>query len=121
MAITNFQMPEKVQLDEGNYTTTFGRFVLQPLEKGFGVTIGNAFRRVLLSSLPGSAFTAIRIENVVHEFSTIPGVIEDVAEIILNLKSVRMKLLNKKLNRVVVELKGAKDVTAADIQRANPE
>jgi len=117
----NFQMPEKVQLDEASYSNTFGRFILQPLEKGFGVTIGNAFRRVLLSSLPGTAFTALRVEGVLHEFSTIPGVVEDVAEIILNLKSVRMKLLNKKLNRVVVELKGAKDVTAADIQRSNPE
>jgi len=114
-------MPEKVQLDEASYSNTFGRFILQPLEKGFGVTIGNAFRRVLLSSLPGTAFTALRVEGVLHEFSTIPGVVEDVAEIILNLKSVRMKLLNKKLNRVVVELKGAKDVTAADIQRSNPE
>jgi len=121
MVGTNFQMPEKVQLDEASYSNTFGRFILQPLEKGFGVTIGNAFRRVLLSSLPGTAFTALRVEGVLHEFSTIPGVVEDVAEIILNLKSVRMKLLNKKLNRVVVELKGAKDVTAADIQRANPE
>ncbi|OLD79928.1 MAG: DNA-directed RNA polymerase subunit alpha [Ignavibacteria bacterium 13_1_40CM_2_61_4] len=121
MVGTNFQMPEKVQLDEASYSNTFGRFILQPLEKGFGVTIGNAFRRVLLSSLPGTAFTALRVEGVLHEFSTIPGAVEDVAEIILNLKSVRMKLLNKKLNRVVVELKGPKDVTAGDIQRANPE
>lgn len=121
MAITNFTMPEKVQLDEGNFSLTFGRFILQPLEKGFGVTIGNAFRRVLLSSLPGSAFTALRIENVLHEFSTIPGVIEDVAEIILNLKAVRMKLINKKANHVVVALKGPKDFKAADIQKASPE
>ncbi len=85
MLTTNYQMPEKVQLDEGSYSNTFGRFVLQPLEKGFGVTIGNAFRRVLLSSLPGNAFTAIRIEGVLHEFSTINGVVEDVSEIILNL------------------------------------
>ena len=82
----NFQMPEKVQLDESSYTNTFGRFILQPLEKGFGVTIGNAFRRVLLSSLPGTAFTAIRVDNVLHEFSTIKGVVEDVAEVILNLR-----------------------------------
>jgi DNA-directed RNA polymerase subunit alpha len=121
MVGTNFQMPEKVQLDETSYSNTFGRFVLQPLEKGFGVTIGNAFRRVLLSSLPGTAFTAIRIEGVLHEFSSIPGAVEDVAEIILNLKSVRMKLLNKKLAKVVVDLKGPKDVTAGDIQKANPE
>ncbi len=117
----NYQMPEKVQLDEASYANTFGRFTLQPLEKGFGVTIGNAFRRVLLSSLPGTAFTAIKIEGVLHEFSTIPGVVEDVAEIILNLKAVRMKLLNKKLTHIVVELKGSKNVTAADIQKSNPE
>mgnify|MGYP001405658722 CR=1 FL=1 len=121
MVATNYQMPEKVQIDEVSYTNTFGRFILQPLEKGFGVTIGNAFRRVLLSSLQGTAFTALRIEGVLHEFSTIPGVVEDVSEIILNLKSVRMKLINKKLNRVVLEMKGAKDITAADIQKANPE
>src|ERR1051326_8824601 len=117
----NYQMPEKVQLDEANYSNTFGRFVLQPLEKGFGVTIGNAFRRVLLSSLPGTAFTGIRIEGVLHEFSTITGVVEDVAEVILNLKSVRMKLLNKKLTKINVELKGPRDFTAGDIQKANPE
>ena len=121
MITTNYQMPEKVQLDESNYSNTFGRFILQPLEKGFGVTIGNAFRRVLLSSLPGTAFTAIRIEGVLHEFSTIPGVVEDVSEIILNLKSVRMKLINKKLSRIVVEFKGPKDFTAGDIQKSNPE
>jgi DNA-directed RNA polymerase subunit alpha len=121
MTVTNYQMPEKVQLDETNYSNTFGRFILQPLEKGFGVTIGNAFRRVLLSSLTGTAFTAIRVDGVLHEFSTIPGVVEDVAEIILNLKSVRMKLINKKLGRIVVELKGPKDFTAGDLQKANPE
>jgi len=117
----NFQMPEKVQLDESNYTNTFGRFILQPLEKGFGVTIGNAFRRVLLSSLPGTAFTAVRIDNVLHEFSTINGVVEDVAEVILNLKSVRLKLINKKLNRIVMHMTGPREVRAGDIQKANPE
>lgn len=121
MVATNYQMPEKVQIDEASYTNTSGRFILQPLEKGFGVTIGNAFRRVLLSSLQGTAFTALRIEGVLHEFSTIPGVVEDVSEIILNLKSVRMKLINKKLGRVVLEMKGPKQVSAADIQKANPE
>ncbi len=121
MLTTNFQMPEKVQLDESSYSNTFGRFILQPLEKGYGVTIGNAFRRILLSSLPGTAFTAIRIEGILHEFSTIPGVVEDVSEMILNLKAVRLKLMNKKLNRVVVQVKGPKDFTAADIQKSNPE
>ncbi len=121
MVATNYQMPEKVQIDEASYSNTFGRFILQPLEKGFGVTIGNAFRRVLLSSLSGTAFAALRIEGVLHEFSTIQGVVEDVTEIILNLKAIRMKLINKKLNRVVVELKGPKEFMAADIQKANPE
>ena len=121
MVTTNYQMPEKVLLDEGNYSNTFGRFILQPLEKGFGVTLGNAFRRVLLSSLNGTAFTAVRIEGMLHEFSTIQGAVEDVAEIILNLKSVRMKLLNKKITKITVDLKGPKDVTAADIQKANPD
>jgi DNA-directed RNA polymerase subunit alpha len=118
---TTFQMPEKVHIDDQNYSPTFGRFILQPLEKGFGVTIGNAFRRVLLSSLPGSAFTAVRIEGVQHEFSSIPGVIEDVAEIILNLKSVRMKPINKKATHVVATFKGAREFTAADIQKASNE
>lgn len=117
----NFQMPEKVELDETKYSNTFGRFILQPLEKGFGVTLGNAFRRVLLSSLPGAAITGIRIENVFHEFSTIPGVVEDVSEIILNLKAVRMKLVNKKLTKINLAISGAKEFTAADIQRACPE
>ena len=121
MVTTTFQMPEKIQLDEASYSNTYGKFTLQPLEKGFGVTLGNAFRRVLLSSLTGTAFTAIRIDGVLHEFSTIPGVVEDVAEIVLNLKSVRMKLLNKKLNKVTVTLKGPKEFTAADIQKASPE
>ena len=121
MSTPNFQMPEKVQLDEGSYTNTFGRFILQPLEKGFGVTIGNAFRRVLLSSLPGTAFTAIRLEGVQHEFSTIPGVIEDVAELILNLKAVRLKLINKKANRVLISLKGPMEFRAVDIQKASAD
>jgi DNA-directed RNA polymerase subunit alpha len=121
MVATNYQMPEKVQLDETSYSNTFGRFILQPLEKGFGVTIGNAFRRVLLSSLTGTAFTAVRIEGVLHEFSTIPGVVEDVSEVILNLKSIRMKLINKKLTKITVQIKGPQDFTAADIQKANPE
>ncbi|HTK83085.1 MAG TPA: DNA-directed RNA polymerase subunit alpha [Bacteroidota bacterium] len=121
MVTTSIQMPEKVQLDESSFSNTFGRFVLQPLEKGFGATMGNALRRVLLSSIPGTAFTALRLEGVLHEFSTINGVVEDVAEIILNLKSVRMKLINKKLNRIVMQMKGPKEFTAADIQKSNPE
>jgi DNA-directed RNA polymerase subunit alpha len=121
MTTGTIQMPDKIQLDESTYSNSFGRFIVQPLEKGFGVTLGNAMRRVLLSSLPGYAITAFRVEGVQHEFSTIPGVVEDVPDIVLNLKQVRMKLINKKTNRVVVPLKGPLDFTAGDIQKASPD
>ena len=121
MVTPTFQMPERIQLDEASYTNTFGRFILQPLEKGFGVTLGNVYRRVLLSSLQGSAITAIRIEGVLHEFSTVQGVVEDVAELVLNFKSVRMKLVGKKVGKVELSLKGPKEFTAADIQKSSPE
>lgn len=124
----NFQMPESIELDETVYSNTYGKFIVQPLERGFGVTIGNALRRVLLSSLPGAAITMIRIDNIFHEFSSIPGVVEDVAEIILNLKQVQFKLLNKRPEKVVLELKGpnifkAKDIKGqnADFEILNPE
>lgn len=99
----------------------FRRFVLQPLEKGFGVTIGNSFRRVLLSSLPGTAITAIRIEGIHHEFSTIKGVVEDVTDLILNLKQVRIRPITKRASRVSVKLKGPSVFKAGDIQNASPE
>jgi DNA-directed RNA polymerase subunit alpha len=121
MTTGTIQMPEKIQLDESTYSPTFGRFIIQPLEKGFGVTIGNAMRRVLLSSLPGFAITAFKVDGVQHEFSTIPGVVEDVPDMVLNLKQVRMKLINKKTNRIVVPLKGPMDFTAGDIQKATPD
>jgi DNA-directed RNA polymerase subunit alpha len=119
--IKTLLLPEKVQLDETSYTNVFGKFIVQPLEKGFGVTLGNSLRRVLLSSLSGVAFTSLHIKGVLHEFSTIPGVVEDVAEMVLNLKGVRMKLINKKVNKVSMSVKGPKEFTAADIQKACPE
>ena len=121
MTTGTIQMPEKIQLDESSYSNTFGRFIVQPLEKGFGATIGNAMRRVLLSSLPGNAITAIKVDGIQHEFSTIPGVVEDVPDVVLNLKQVRMKLANKKTNRILVPLKGPMEFTAADIQKASPD
>ncbi|MGD0337916.1 MAG: DNA-directed RNA polymerase subunit alpha [Bacteroidota bacterium] len=120
MSVTTMQMPEAIQLDEATYTNSFGRFIVQPLEKGFGVTIGNAFRRVLLSSLPGAAITAFKVtspnEQVLHEFSTIKGMKEDVTEMVLNLKEVRLKLINKKANRVVLQIKGPRVLTAGELQ-----
>jgi len=87
MAILNFQKPDKVLMIESNATD--GKFEFKPLEPGYGLTVGNALRRVLLSSLEGYAINSIRIEGVDHEFSTIPGIVEDVTEIILNLKQVK--------------------------------
>jgi DNA-directed RNA polymerase subunit alpha len=121
MTSGTIQMPENIQLDESTYSPTFGRFIVQPLEKGFGVTIGNAMRRVLLSSLPGYAITAFKVDGVQHEFSTIPGVVEDVPDMVLNMKQVRMKLVNKKTNRILIPLKGPMDFTAGDIAKASPD
>ncbi len=115
------QMPEGVVLEESSYSSTFGRFIVQPLERGFGTTIGNALRRVLLSSLPGAAITMVKIDGVLHEFSSIPGVVEDVTQIILNLKEVRFKLINKKPDRVMLELNGPKEFTAGDIQNGTTD
>jgi len=113
----NLLMPEKVELDETNFSTNFGRFVVQPLERGYGVTLGNLFRRVLLSSIQGAAITAIRIDGVQHEFSTIEGVKEDLTDIILNLKQVRIKLLNKRPDKVSLNLKGPGNFTAGDLEK----
>jgi DNA-directed RNA polymerase subunit alpha len=115
------QMPEKIEIDESSLTPTSGRFTVQPLEKGFGVTLGNSFRRVLLSSLPGTAITAIRVDGVQHEFSTIKGFVEDVADLILNLKQVRIRPSNKKLTKVTLPIKGPGVLKASDIQKASAE
>jgi len=118
MSASYLQIPQSgIVLDETSRSKTFGRFIVQPLERGFGVTIGNAFRRVLLSSLPGAAITAIKINGVLHEFSTIPGVVEDVSEIILNLKEVRLKLLDKKVSKITLQLKGPAEFTAGDLEK----
>ena len=117
----NLQIPETVEIDETSYTNMFGRFVLQPLERGFGVTIGNSLRRVLLSSLPGAAITMIRVNGVLHEFATIPGVVEDVANMILNLKQIRLKLLSKRPEKVMVHLKGPGEFKAGNIQNGSTE
>ncbi len=121
MSYPFIKMPEGVVQDESSKSTTFGRFSVQPLERGFGVTLGNSLRRVLLSSLTGAAIAAVKIEGVLHEFSTIPGVVEDVTEIILNLKKVRMRIVNKKTMGCELSLNGAKEFKAGDIQKACPD
>jgi DNA-directed RNA polymerase subunit alpha len=114
-------MPERIELDEKSYSNTFGRFFIQPLERGFGVTIGNMFRRTLISSLQGAAITAIRIGDIQHEFSTIKGVYEDLTELILNLKQVRLKLLNKRVDKVTIPVKGPGELSANDVQKQSTD
>lgn len=121
MSLSYLKMPEAVVLDEATYTNTFGRFWLQPLERGYGVTLGNSLRRVLISSLTGAAITSVKFGGVLHEFTTIEGIVEDVSEIILNLKQVRMKLLSKKPNKIDLSFSGEGEWTAADIQNASNE
>lgn len=119
MSTYSIQMPES--LDVVRDEDRFGTFVLQPLERGFGVTIGNSFRRVLLSSLPGIAITAVKISGVDHEYSSIQGVKEDVYEIILNFKQVRFKQVDQSGGVIHLTKKGAGTLTAADIDAATAE
>ena len=98
-----------------NEDESYGKFVCEPLERGYGMTIGNSLRRILLSSLPGAAITSVKIEGVLHEFSTIPNVIEDVPEIIVNLKSVRLKMHDNEEKTIKIDFKGEGEVKAGDI------
>ena len=107
--------PKAVEFDDKELTPTYGRFIAEPLERGYGITIGNALRRILLSSLPGFAITAVRIKGVLHEFSTIPGVKEDVTDIVLNLKEVRLKLHEGEQITASLKAKGEAVVAARDI------
>ena len=108
-----FQRPQRVEIDAETLTGTYGRFIAQPLERGFGTTIGNAMRRSLLSSIEGAAVTAVQIEGVQHEFATIPGVVEDVTDIILNLKQVPLRLHGQDARFLTLDVKGSAEVTAA--------
>lgn len=119
MSILAFQMPDKVVMEKAD--DFHGLFEFKPLEKGYGVTIGNALRRILLSSLEGYAITSVKIPGVLHEFSSIEGVIEDVTDIILNLKMVRLKKTQEVLdNKITVKVKNQSVFTAGDIQKFTP-
>ncbi len=107
--------PKTVEFEEKEQTQSYGRFFAEPLERGYGTTIGNSLRRILLSSLPGFAITAVRIKGVLHEFSTIPGVKEDVTDIVLNLKEVRLRLHEGDQLTATLKAKGEAIVTARDI------
>ncbi len=105
----------RIAIVEKGEDNRYSKFVIEPLERGYGITLGNSLRRILLSSLPGAAITSIKIEGVLHEFSTIPGVVEDTTDIILNLKSLRIKLLSDEPKTVRIEVEGEGAITAADI------
>src|SRR5512137_3010896 len=115
MTETSFQRPKFLECDFETLTGQYGRFQAQPFERGYGVTVGNALRRILLSSITGAAITSLRIHGVLHEFSTIPGVVEDVTDIILNLKSIPLKLQGDEPRRMTIKKTGPATVTAADI------
>jgi len=112
---TELIRPRRMEVDEATHTPFYGKFVCEPLERGFGITLGNSLRRVLLSSLQGAAITRVKIEGVLHEFSTIPGVKEDVTDLILNMKKVRLKLHTSHSKTLTLEAIGEGEVRAADI------
>jgi DNA-directed RNA polymerase subunit alpha len=107
--------PKRIEVDEKTHTSFYGEFTCQPLEKGFGITLGNALRRIILSSIYGAAITSVRFDGVLHEFSSISGVKEDVSDIILNLKGVRLKMHQDDPRTLRIDASGAGTVTAGDI------
>ena len=110
-----FEKPN-IECLEADDKRNYAKFICEPLERGYGMTIGNSLRRILLSSLPGAAITSIKINGVVHEFSTVKGIVEDVPELIVNLKSVRLKVFDNEEKIIRIDHKGAGEITAADIQ-----
>ena len=123
----DFQMPKRLECDESTYTDTYGKFIAEPFERGYGVTLGNSLRRIMLSSIEGSAITSIKIDGVQHEFSTIPGVMESVSEIVLNIKRLVLRCHSKapKIIYIKAEKKGevkAKDVICDEtVEVLNPD
>jgi DNA-directed RNA polymerase subunit alpha len=117
MMWSDFQKPKKLDYDPETLTPNYGRFIAQPFERGFGTTIGNALRRVLLSSIEGAAITAVRVEGVLHEFSSLQGVVEDMTDVVLNLKQIPFKLHGSGPKTLYLEKKGPGVVTAADFEQ----
>jgi DNA-directed RNA polymerase subunit alpha len=117
MMWSDFQKPKKLDYDPETLTPNYGRFVAQPFERGFGTTIGNALRRVLLSSVEGASITAVRVEGVLHEFSSLQGVVEDMTDVVLNLKQIPFKLHGSGPKTLYLEKNGPGVVTAADFEQ----
>jgi DNA-directed RNA polymerase subunit alpha len=116
ISMKNFEMPKKLVLDESSYTPTYGKFVAEPFERGYGMTVGNSLRRVLISSIEGTAVTSIKIDGVQHEFSTIKGVVEDVPQIIMNIKKLVLRSHFKTPKPMTISVSKKGEVTAKDIK-----
>jgi len=127
MKFKSLQMPKAVEIEQASATETYSKFVVEPLERGFGVTIGNAVRRILLSSLQGAAVTSVKIDGALHEFSTLPHIREDVAEITINIKKIRFRFLADEGKTLTLEAEGPGEAKAGDfsgdplIEILNPE
>lgn len=116
ISMKNFEMPKRLVLDESSYTPTYGKFIAEPFERGYGMTIGSALRRVLISSIEGTAVTSIKIDGVHHEFSAITGIVEDVPQIIMNIKKLILRSHFKTPKPIFIEVDKKGDVTAKDIK-----
>jgi DNA-directed RNA polymerase subunit alpha len=127
MKLRSLQMPKEVMIDQSTFSDKYSKFIIEPLERGFGITLGNALRRILLSSIQGAAPVSFRIGGVLHEFSTLPGVYEDVTEIVLNVKGIRVKLIGDEPKTLSLEVSKKRDYkigdlkTDTDIELLNPE
>jgi len=127
IALASFHKPKRIETERSSLNHVYGRFIAEPFERGFGVTIGHALRRVLLSSLNGAAVTAVKIQGVYHEFSTVPGVLEDTTEIILNIKELLLKMHVERPKQLTLQATGpaevlARDITTdADVEILNPD
>ncbi len=117
MGITwrDFQFPKRVIVEQETYTPNYGKIIAEPLERGYGVTLGNTLRRVLLSSIEGAAVTSVKIDGVPHEFTTVEGVVEDIPEIILNIKNLVLRSYSRAPKKIYIKAEGAKDLQAKDI------
>jgi DNA-directed RNA polymerase subunit alpha len=111
-----FEMPKRLEVDRSTLTPTYGKFVAEPFERGYGTTIGNALRRILISSIEGAAVTNIKVQGMLHEFSSVEGVLEDGAQIVLNIKKLVIKYHGKGPKKIVAEAKKKGPLTARDIQ-----
>jgi DNA-directed RNA polymerase subunit alpha len=127
MKLRSLQIPKEVMIDQSTFSEKYTKFIIEPLERGFGITLGNALRRILLSSIQGAAPVSLRIEGILHEFSTIPGIFEDATEIVLNVKGIRVKLLGDEPKTLSLEVSKKGDYEVGDlkadseIELLNPE